>query len=200
MPGLPTSPAPARITLSHNRVTLASVAQGGKRWTRSIPYSMRWRAQLEWDQWDRANLAPVVAAVHELGTDTAFFWVPPGRLPRGAWTGGAPLVNAAVTQGANTVAIKGLTASQAVAVAAGDFIRFASHAKVYEAAADAASNGSGIATVTLTCGVFQALAGNEAIDWNGVPFKMVVSEPYPGVVFDYTGGNTLRVNLLEDHY
>jgi len=59
---------------------------------------------------------------------------------------------------------------------AGDFIKFSGHDKVYMVVSDANSDGSGNSTLTIEPQLATALADNETITVNNVPFTMRLSK------------------------
>lgn len=58
---------------------------------------------------------------------------------------------------------------------AGDFIKFASHAKVYMLTADVTTDGSGEATLAIEPALYSAVANNEALTVSSVPFTVAFS-------------------------
>ena len=55
---------------------------------------------------------------------------------------------------------------------AGDFVKFASHNKVYMVVADATADGSNEATITIEPPLITALANDSAVTYDNVPFTV----------------------------
>lgn len=92
------------------------------------------------------------------------------RPPAGVATG-TPLVNngAGYAIGTKTIASDGWTINITGIVKAGDLIKFGGHTKHYTVQADANSNGSGQATLTIEPGLSIAVVDNEALSVVGEP-------------------------------
>jgi hypothetical protein len=118
--------------------------------------------------------------------------VPHGTIgdKRGTWpTSSAIQVNGAGQTG-RTINLKGFTISQTGVVKAGDPIKFAD-TKVYMATADANSNGSGKAAVSIEPGLIVSPADSEAVVYSAVPFTLALVadtaqlDARPGVLHDF---------------
>jgi hypothetical protein len=100
-------------------------------------------------------------------------------------------------QTGRTVSIRGLTASQAAAAKAGDLLKFNGHTKVYMVTADAASNVSGIASVTIEPALITTITDGESVITSNVPFTVALASDSmdtnitPGVFY------TLDIDLVE---
>jgi len=92
------------------------------------------------------------------------------RPPAGVATG-TPLVNngGGYVIGTKVIATDGWTISITGIVKAGDLVRFTGHTRHYTVQADANSNGSGQATLSLEPGLTVAVADNEALSVVGEP-------------------------------
>ncbi len=84
---------------------------------------------------------------------------------------GTILVNGVHTAGDTTIAIDGHASDGAGRFKSGDMIKFASHDKVYMIVADATSS-SNASTITIEPPLRNALANNEAVTYNNVPFTV----------------------------
>ena len=89
---------------------------------------------------------------------------------RGSETGSV-LVNGAQSAGDTTIAMDGFAGDGAGRFKAGDFVKFASHDKVYMVVADVTSS-SNAATVTIEPPLTTALADNSAVTYDNVPFTV----------------------------
>ena len=81
---------------------------------------------------------------------------------------GTVLVNGAHAVGDTTIDIDGMTGT----LKAGDFVKFASHNKVYMVVADATADGSNEATITIEPPLITALANDSAVTYDNVPFTV----------------------------
>ncbi len=81
---------------------------------------------------------------------------------------GTVLVNGVHAVGDTTIDIDGMTGT----LKAGDFVKFASHTKVYMVVADATADGSNEATITIEPPLITALTNNSAVTYDNVPFTV----------------------------
>ncbi len=84
---------------------------------------------------------------------------------------GTILVNGVHTAGDTTIAIDGHAGDGAGRFKSGDMIKFASHDKVYMIVADATSS-SNASTITIEPPLRNALANDEAVTYDNVPFTV----------------------------
>lgn len=154
---------------------MVSAAQSLKRQVRSRG-GQRWKIDLTWDKRKRADVAPIMAFVAALRGqfNTCTLVVPGHDTPQGSWAGGAPLVNGAGQTG-RSVNIKGLTATQTGIAKAGDFIVFAGDPKAYMVTADANSDGSGHAALTIEPALMLSPADGAAITFTATPFTVALT-------------------------
>ena len=89
---------------------------------------------------------------------------------RGSETG-TVLVNGVHAVGDTTIAMDGFAGDGAGRFKAGDFLKFASHDKVYMGVADATSS-SNASTVTIEPPLITALADNSTVTYDNVPFTV----------------------------
>ena len=81
---------------------------------------------------------------------------------------GTVLVNGVHAVGDTTIDIDGMTGT----LKAGDFVKFASHNKVYMVVADATADGSNEATITIEPPLTTALADDSVVTYDNVPFTV----------------------------
>lgn len=81
---------------------------------------------------------------------------------------GTVLVNGVHAIGDTTIDIDGMTGT----LKAGDFVKFASHNKVYMVVADATADGSNEATITIEPPLITALANDSSVTYDNVPFTV----------------------------
>ena len=192
----PTTPVPARVELTSFAPTLVSVSHSLNRQVRSRG-GQRWRLTMQYPPLTRDELAPLFAfAVAQRGQFETFTFVPPDlATPRGAATG-VPVVDGAGQTG-RTLAIRGATASVTGWLRAGDVIKLASGPKVYMVTADADTDASGKATLSIEPALMSSPADGEAVMVRDVPFTVAFagdSQTYtvePGLIYGY------QIDLVE---
>jgi len=167
----PTSPVPADIKVSSFTPTLVSETQSMKRQVRRRG-GQRWAFEVNYPPMTRAEYAPVYAfCIAQRGQYETFTFIPPVVSdPQGTATG-TPLVNGAQSAGDNTIVTDGWSNS-ITALKAGDFLKFSGHNKVYMVTADATSDGSGNATLTIEPPLMADVSDNEALTVGDVPFTV----------------------------
>lgn len=186
----PTSPAPSALSLRTIQPSLVSVSHSLKRQTRSRG-GQRWGFALQYRNRSRAEMAALMAfALAQRGQYGTFTFIPSViGTPRAA-VSGTPLCKGASSAG-RSIATDGWAISSTV-MQAGDFIKFAGHAKVYMLTADVVSNGSGEATLAIEPALYSAVADNEALTVSDVPFTVAFGADTheislaPGQVFDWS--------------
>jgi hypothetical protein len=193
---LPTSVLPSSVTLRSVQPTRTSVAHSLKRTVRTRG-AQRWGMRLSWSVLNRAYLSALYAfLLAQRGQTDTFTATLAGHIaPQGTWLG-SPVVNGAGQTG-RSVALRGFTASQAAAVKAGDLLKFAGHTKVYMVTTDAASDGTGLATLTIEPQLIATIADAEALVYSSVPFTVALAGDNldtviaPGMLY------TLDIDLVE---
>ena len=102
---------------------------------------------------------------------------------------GTVLVNGTHAIGDTTINIDGMTGT----LKAGDFVKFASHNKVYMIVADATADGSNEATITIEPPLRTALADDSVVTYDNVPFTVHLTNDIQefGVVGADGSGNLL---------
>ena len=81
---------------------------------------------------------------------------------------GTVLVNGTHAVGDTTIDIDAMTGT----LKAGDFVKFASHNKVYMVVADATADGSNEATITIEPPLITALVNDSVVTYDNVPFTV----------------------------
>jgi len=87
---------------------------------------------------------------------------------------GTVLVNGVHAVGDTTIAMDGFAGDGAGRFKAGDFLKFASHTKVYMVVADATSS-SNASTVTIEPPLITALANDSVVTYDNVPFTVYLT-------------------------
>lgn len=170
----PTTPKPRTVERTSISPTFVSKAHSGKRQARAVGSHM-WKFKLDYPPMTRATFAPLDAfLVAQRGQYATFTFVLFGHeSPLGIATG-TPLVKGA-SQTGRSVTTDGWTINQTGILKAGDFIKFGGHSKVYMITADANSDGSGNATLTIEPALMTSPSDNEAITASNVPFTCALA-------------------------
>lgn len=163
----PTDPEFQAINLESSHSNLMSETVSGRMQIRTIG-GQRWSFTAKYNPMTRAEFQPVFAFVmSQQGRLGTFTITPPVIGDASGDVSGTALVNATTAAGATSVSIDGITGM----IKAGDFIKFASHSKVYMVTADRAGSGSVSIEPPLASGV----TDNEAVTYDGVSFTMRLS-------------------------
>jgi hypothetical protein len=192
----PTTPVPSEIRIRSIQPTLVSVAHSLKRTVRTRG-GQRWGITARWPRTTRALFAPIWAmVVKQQGRWDTFTWVlPKYGVPQGTWpTSGTINVDGA-SQTGTTLNIKGLTAGQTGIAKAGDFFVAAGASKVYMVTADANSDGSGKAALSIMPKLVASPADNAALTYTSVPFTLALAEDMNEFGASSPAGMTLGFEL-----
>jgi hypothetical protein len=102
---------------------------------------------------------------------------------------GTVLVNGVHAVGDTTIAVDAMTGT----LKAGDFVKFASHSKVYMVVADVTADGSNEATITIEPPLITALADDSVVTYDNIPFTVHLTNDIQefGVVGADGSGNLL---------
>ena len=170
----PLTPSPSAIKIQSLAPTRVSVAHSLRRSTRTNG-AQRWLVTADWMGLTRAQFAPIQAfVIAQRGQWDSFTMVLPGhKAPQGVATG-TPLVNGAAQSG-RSVVTDGWTPSTAGILKAGDFIGIAGQSKVYMVTADANSDVSGNATLTIEPALMATPSDNAALVVRNVPFTLALA-------------------------
>ena len=193
----PTSPSASSVTIKSIEPTLVSVTQNLKRQVRRRG-GQRWQLDVEFPPMTRSEFAPIYAfAVKQQGQFETFTYVPPVIGTSQGDTSESPVVDGAVSVGANQANIDGLTASQSGIIKAGDFFKFSGHTKVYMATLDMDSASSGDSTLTFAPNLLNAVANDETITFVSVPFTVAFTQDISQFNTDATALFGFSMSLIE---
>ena len=160
----PSSPEASTVNVTSLQPNLMSETRSGRRQVRSIG-SQRWAITATYNPMTRAEFMPVYAFVlSQKGQLETFQFVPPVIGTTAGTATGSVTTNGTSAIGATSITIAGLTGI----LKAGDFIKFATHSKVYMVTADR----SGAGAMTIEPPLFVAVAGSTAITYTAVPFTV----------------------------
>jgi hypothetical protein len=107
------------------------------------------------------------------------------------------LVNGAQAVGDNTIAMDGFSVSTSGVLKAGDLIKFANDNKIYMVTADADSNVSGQATVSIEPPLQDAVVDNESVTVNKPSFTVALAQDDVLYSTDAAGFFTLSFDVRE---
>ena len=168
---LPTSPVFNAFNFKDESNTLISLSDSGRRFARKID-NQRWKFSIKYSNLTRAEFAPILAFITKQRGQKETFTVIPPKIKDALGSETTSIsVNGAHTAGDTTIAIDGFNADSAGSLKAGDFLKFASHTKVYMVVADVTPS-SNAATVTIEPPIIEALANDEAVTYDDVPFTV----------------------------
>jgi hypothetical protein len=195
----PTSPAASSVTIKSIEPTLVSVTQNLKRQVRRRG-GQRWQLDVEFPPMTRAEFAPIYAfAVKQQGQFETFTYTPPVISTSQGDTSESPVVNGAVSVGANQATIDGVTDPKSGIMKAGDFFKFSGHSKIYMATADLdADSGSGVATtLSFAPNLLNSVANDETITFVSVPFTVAFTQDISQFNTDVTALFGFTMSLIE---
>ena len=192
----PSFPKPASATVSSFSPTVVSVTHGLKRQVRSRGAHL-WSIELSWPPKKRAAFAALWAfAVAQRGQYGVFEFILPEHPPRGVATG-TPVVDGADQTG-RTLATSGWTPSTSGILKIGDFLKLETQAKVYMLTADAASDGSGNALLSIEPALVSVPSDGEEVVVHDVPFTVSFAEDLVEVPVSKALLYTMAARLVED--
>lgn len=160
----PTTPEFQAINIESKHNNVKSETVSGRMQVRTLG-GQRWSFTAKYNPMTRTEFNPVYAfVISQQGMLGTFTIVPPVIGNSSGDVSGTALVNATTAAGATSVAMDGITGT----IKAGDFIKFASHNKVYMVTADRAGAGA----MTIEPPLVSGVTDNEAITYASVPFTM----------------------------
>jgi hypothetical protein len=168
----PTSPAPRDVSISSNQNTIVTTTASGRRQARQID-GQRFRLRLRFPVMTRAEFAPILAFIMKQRSQMESFQYTPPTVDDALGSASTViLTNGAISAGATSCNIDGMTVSQSGVFKAGDFFRFTGQEKVYMCVSDVSSNGSGAGTLTFEPPLRTAVSDNTIIIYDDVDFTV----------------------------
>ena len=173
--------------------TIISKSISGKKLSRTID-AQRWAFTISIITSTRATAyGELMAFIIKQRSGKENFTIIPPEIEdaRGSETGSV-LVNGVHAVGDTTIAMDAFAGDGAGRFKAGDFLKFASHDKIYMVVADVTSS-SNAATVTIEPPLITALADDSAVTYDNVPFTVHLTNDIQsfGVVGNDKDGNLL---------
>ena len=183
----PTTPKPNKIKVTSSAPAFVSQTQNLRRQTRTTG-AQQWNFELTYPPLSRSDFAPLWAfVISQKGRYGSFTFVPTVYGDTSGTATGTLLANGSAVIGATSVTSDGLTGT----LKAGDFIKFAGHDKVYMLTAD------GSTTLTIEPSLISAVADNEAVTYNDVPFTVALDDKAQVMTADNSGFTKYKVKLTE---
>jgi len=171
---LPTSPEFNALSFKDEVNTLVSVSDSGRRFARQID-NQRWKFTCRYVNLSRVEFAPIFAFITKQRGSKETFTITPPNLKNALGSETTTIsVNGSHTAGDTTIAIDGFNADSAGSLKAGDFLKFASHTKVYQVVSDVTPS-SNAATVTIEPPLIEALANDSTVTYDAVPFTVYLT-------------------------
>ena len=157
------------IELESDQKVFRSRSLSGKRFTRLGEYHL-WRLKVSFNAMTPDEARPLMAFLNsQRGGYETFTIIPDGlKNPRGNW---GTITVSSVTDD-NTIVMTGFSNNDSDAVKAGDIFTLAGDTKVYMVNADAASDGSGLATVNFDPDLVATPSGGAAVTHTNVAFTV----------------------------
>ena len=168
---LPTTPVFNAMNFKDESNTLISISDSGRRFARKID-NQRWKFTCKYVNLSRAEFAPILAFITKQRGAKETFTITPPKIKDALGSETTTIsVNGIHAVGDNTIAIDGFNADSAGSLKAGDFLKFASHTKVYMVVADVTPS-SNAATVTIEPPLIEALANDSTVTYDDVTFTV----------------------------
>ena len=145
---LPTTPVFNAMNFKDESNTLISISDSGRRFARKID-NQRWKFTVGYQNLTRAEFATILAFITKQRGAKETFTITPPKIKDALGSETTTIsVNGVHAVGDNSIAIDGFNADSAGSLKAGDFLKFASHTKIYMVVADVTPS-SNAATVTI---------------------------------------------------
>ena len=162
------------LNIKSNQKTLMSETESGKTFRRQIQ-GQRWSFTVSYPLMPRSTFAPIQALMIKQRSQTENFTITfPSYLNTQGNENTTINVNGVHAVGDTTIDIDGFHADGDHRLKAGDFIKFSGHSKVYMIMADVIAS-SNAATVTIEPPLTTALANDETVTYDSVPFTVYLN-------------------------
>lgn len=160
----PTDPEFADVEVTSRHSTFRTETRNGRTQVRSLG-AQRWALKGTYNDLKRSEFAPVFAFVMQQGGSKEDFTIVPPVISNSRGNpSGTMRANGAHSAGDSTITIDGSTGT----IKAGDFVKFASHDKVYMVTSDL----TGAGTLNIQPALVSAVSDNNVVTYNSVPFKV----------------------------
>jgi len=168
----PTSPVASDAQIGSEQNTIVSVTTSGRVQTRQID-GQKFTITLDYAPMTRANFAPIKAfLMKQRSRLNTFTIIPPVVSNAQGVATGTISVDGAISSGATTCTIDGMTISTTGILKAGDYFRFTGQDKVYMAVEDLDADGTGSGTLTFEPPLRSDVANDVALVYDNVDFTV----------------------------
>jgi len=168
----PTSPVASDAQIGSEQNTIVSVTTSGRVQTRQID-GQKFTITLDYAPMTRANFAPIKAfLMKQRSRLNTFTVIPPVVSNAQGVATGTISVDGAISAGATTCTIDGMTVSTTGILKAGDYFRFTGQEKVYMAVEDLDADGTGSGTLTFEPPLRSDVANDVALVYDNVDFTV----------------------------
>ena len=162
------------INIKSQQKTLVSTTDSGKTFRRQVD-GQRWTFTVSYPLMPRSTFAPIQAFIIKQRSQKENFTITfPSYLDAQGHENTTINVNGVHAVGDTTIDIDGFHSDGTERLKAGDFIKFSGHSKVYMIMADVTSS-SNAATVTIEPPLRSALANDETVTYDSVPFTVYLN-------------------------
>ena len=159
------------INFKSEQRTLVSTSDSGKTFRRQID-GQRWSFTVSYPLKTRSDFAPIQAFIIKQRSQKEDFTITfPSYLNAQGSETGTVLVDGVHAVGDTTINVNGHAGDTAGSFKAGDIIKFAGHSKVYMIVSDVTPS-SNASTLTIEPPLTNALANDEAVTYDSVPFTV----------------------------
>ena len=192
----PTSPISNGINIKSNQTTIVSTAINGRRQARQLQ-NQRWSMTVSFPPMTRASFSPIFAFITaQRGRKESFTYTPPIIDDALGTETGSVLVNGVHSVGDTTIAMDAFAGDGDGRFKAGDFLKFASHDKVYMVVSDVTSS-SNAATVTIEPPLTTALSDNDTVVYDSVPFTVALKNDIQAIQLGSDTFYRFEMDLIE---
>ena len=159
------------LNFKSEQKTLVSTTDSGKTFRRQVD-GQRWTFTVSYPLKTRSDFAPIQAFIIRQRSQKENFTITfPSYLNAQGSETGTVLVNGVHSAGDTTIDVNGHAGDTAGSFKAGDLIKFAGHSKVYMIVSDVTPS-SNASTLTIEPPLTNALANDEAVTYDSVPFTV----------------------------
>jgi len=159
------------LNFKSEQKTLMSTTDSGKTFRRQVD-GQRWTFTVSYPLKTRQDFAPIQAFIIRQRSQKEDFTITfPSYLNAQGSETGTVLVNGVHSAGDTTITVDGHAGDTAGSFKAGDLIKFAGHSKVYMIVTDVTPS-SNASTLTIEPPLTNALANDEAVTYDSVPFTV----------------------------
>jgi hypothetical protein len=194
----PTSPTPQNASIGSEQNTIVSVTTSGRVQTRQID-GQKFTLTLSYPPMTRQNFAPIKAFImKQRARLNTFTIIPPVISNAQGVATGTISVDGAISAGATTCTIDGMTLSTNGILKAGDYFRFTGQEKVYMCVEDLDADGTGSGTLTFEPPLRTAVTDDTALVYDNVDFTVRLRNDVQEYSFVTNNLYKYEIDLIEN--